>query len=207
MVASISALVPVRCTLSRPRNGSDRMSFSDAKSATSEVLNPEIWRSWSEGPRWYFVLAAMITDYRVEAYRENIAADLGNALQLTSPGQPHVSVRALGFKSWDWEPRTVELEVHAADTFSSAVYLRVKSSDIVRLQSELETSTVAFPSEDRKVPYVPHVTVGTYLRRVPLLTVRRLLAETTPLEPIRLTAEVRQVAVDTRSQLGELRDP
>ena len=82
----------------------------------------------------------------------------------------------------------------------------MKSSDIVRLQSELETSTVAFPSEDRKVPYVPHVTVGTYLRRVPLLTVKRLLAETTPLEPIRLTAEVRQVAVDTRSQLGELRD-
>ena len=182
------------------------MIFPGGDSETSEVLDAETWRSWSQGPRWYYVLAAMIRDERVERRRQHVAEVLGPTLQLTSPGQPHVTVRAIGFEPYDWTPLTVELEVLGPDTFTTAVYLKVKSPEIMRLRKKLDTVSPALPVEDRQTPYIPHVTVGTYLERVSLQEVQQALDESGSMQPIPLTAEVRQVAVDTRSTLGQLRD-
>ena len=182
------------------------MIFHGEDAETSEVLDAETWRSWSQGPRWYYVLAAMIRDERVERRREHVAEVLGQALQLTSPGQPHVTVRSIGFEPCKWTPITVELEVLGPDTFTTAAYLKVNSPEITQVRKKLDTVSPALPVEDRQTPYIPHVTVGTYLERVSLHEVQQALDESGSMQPIPLTAEVRQVAVDTRSTLGQLRD-
>jgi hypothetical protein len=174
---------------------------------TTVVADPAVLERWRTGPRWYYVIAAMIESDAVERRRRQAADALGDLLHPTTPGQPHVTVWALGFEParW-WRPRRATLQVGSAATFSSAAYLSVTSSDIAGCRAELLAGGPGgrLAPEGRGEPYVPHVTVGTYRRRVPLAHVRRTLLRLSGSSVQPVPATVRLVAVDTRSPTGAL---
>ena len=178
---------------------------SDPESLT-EVLDAEVWRQWSSGPRWYYALAALIPDQDVKQRQLQVARALSDWLILDSDSQPHVTVRTLGFTPVQWRTRDVDLIVGQPETFVSAAYLKVMCPDILQLRGLLETTNFdsqPLPSEDRNEAYVPHITVGTYRRVVPLAKVRARLSCVSAVPDLRVTATIHQIAIDTRSRVGK----
>ena len=171
------------------------------------VADPDVLAAWRSGPRWFHVVVAMIDDDEVESRRHQVVDLLGPELvSLTAPGQAHVTIWAAGF-----EPPTsltdsgrIPLQITAPATFTSAAYLHVTGSGVERVRSRLLADGIP---EDRQTPFVPHVTVGTYLNQVPLAQVHEQLRLMAEAPPIPVTGHIRHLVVDTRSPVGALTDP
>ncbi|MFN8125096.1 MAG: hypothetical protein U0R64_01090 [Candidatus Nanopelagicales bacterium] len=167
----------------------------------TQVPDPDVLRRWRSGPRWWSVVAAMIDDPRVEERRRAVAAALADLVQVTNPGQAHVTLWVGGFDASPRLPdqRTVSLTVGVPDTFSSAVYLAVGGA-----WAAARDGLVAVNGPDRDIPFVPHVTVGTYHQEVPLTTIQDRLAQFAGWDDLVVTAHMEHVVVDTRSTVGAL---
>lgn len=199
---------------------------------TTLTADPDVLHAWRTGPRWYYVVVAMLEGpgtAAVQLRRDRVAQSLGDFVRPTTPHQPHVTVQAVGFQQIDWRQRQVRVSVGGADTFTTAAYLRVHSPELVRLRATLpdppEPGTAAgrqaaggavaghgggtgsaTGGEDRGDPsdYVPHVTVGTYERVCALTEIQRRLRSLAHAQPIPVRATVRLMAVDTRCPVGSL---
>lgn len=171
------------------------------------VADPAVLAAWQSGPRWFHVVVAMIHDDDVEARRLEIAGLLGEDLvAVAAPRQPHVTIWAAGFEPDLNLPDggTIPLQVGGPDSFASAAYLQVSGPGVQRVRSRMTAD--GFP-EVREAPFVPHVTVGTYLRRVPMSEVHARLTEWADPGPIPVTGHIRHLVVDTRSSVGALVEP
>jgi hypothetical protein len=189
----------------RASTGNPLATASDPEPVT-QVLDPDVWRRWRSGPRWYYALAAVITDSRVEQRRVEVAAALSEWLDPAGASRAHVTVRTLGFAPVEWQPRWVNLTVAEPETFAAAAYLAVDAPQILELRKSWEATAPAqhdWPPEDRTSPYRPHVTVGTYSQVVPLTEIRERLAQLDPHPALQVPAQIQQIAVDTRSPTGE----
>lgn len=170
---------------------------------TTLTADPHLLRAWRSGPRWYHVVVALIADEDVIGRRRTVARQLGDWVLPSAPEHPHVTLWTCGFDATPVLPATNDLTIRvgAPDTFRSAAYLRAAGSGIASIRRDL---AAANRPEERPGPYVPHLTVGTYMRRVPIERVRRLL-RSLPVQPeITVRADVRHMAVDTRSAVGAL---
>lgn len=171
------------------------------------VADPEVLAAWRSGPRWFHVVVAMIDDDEVESRRHQVVDLLGPELvTLSAPGQTHVTIWAAGFEPTTSLPDSgrIPLQVGVPATFTSAPYLTVTGSGVERVRSRLLADGIP---EDRQTPFVPHVTVGTYLHQVPLAQVHEQLCRMNDAPPIPVTGHIRHMVVDTRSPLGALADP
>lgn len=166
--------------------------------ALTQVSDPDLLRAWRTGPRWFHVVVAVIDDLRVERRRCDVASLLSDLVELTTPGQPHVTLWAAGFDTQPVVPvqADVTLTVAGPATFTSALYLTVTSPDLKRLRAELAAGN---PPEDRAGAYTPHVTVGLYQRRFPIAAVEQRLTALHDLPPLTVTARIEHRAVDTRT--------
>lgn len=161
------------------------------------VADPAVLQSWREGPAFHLVAAVLPPDGAVEQRRREIAEELGDLVDPGPPGQPHITVWVHGTKPTPtFGRRTVTVTVGGTATFASAAYLSVTGPSLEECRQHL---AARWPPEDRGVPYVPHVTIGTYLRRVPMAEVRAALAPWNDLPPLRVRAEVRTLVLDPRS--------
>lgn len=168
------------------------------------VADAEVLRRWRNGPRWYHVVVAMIDDDDVEARRRAASSLLGaQLLRPSTPAQAHVTIWAAGFHPEGSLPASgsLPLVIGGARTFRSAAYLDVSGPGPARIRSRLLSDGL---TEDRSGPFEPHVTVGIYLREVPMPQVYEALAQLRDAPPIPVTAQVRHMVVDTRSPQGRL---
>ena len=187
-------------------SAADSSALASEPGSVTQVLDPEVWNRWRSGPRWYYALATVVVDPAVEQRRVAVAAALSEWLLPTGPKQAHVTVRTLGFEPVVWRPHRVDLRVGEADTFTAAAYLAVESPQILELRESWAAAAptqLDWPPEDRTGPYLPHVTVGTYREVVSLATVRDRLAQLPPGRELHVTAEIKQIAIDTRSPVGD----
>lgn len=149
----------------------------------------------------------MIEDEEVEDRRRQVAALLGrDTVSISAPGQPHVTLWAAGFEPTVPLPDggSIPIQVGAPDTFASAPYLRVTCPAAHKVRSRMTADGL---TEDREESYVPHVTVGTYQRRVPMAQIHERLSRWSDPGPIPVTGRIRHLVVDTRSPDGALTQP
>lgn len=200
--------------------------------ATTRTADPEVMRAWRTGPRWYYVVVALIEGSgtaAVQLRRDRVARALGDVVRPTTPHQPHVTVQAVGFQPIAWQEQQVELSVGGADTFTTAAYLSVHSRELLRLRATLPAAPGHGAAADQETSdgeigqqgwgagsaagrehlgnpsdYVPHVTVGTYERVCALTEIQRRLRSLAHAQPIPVRAVVRLMAVDTRCPASSL---
>lgn len=166
--------------------------------------DPEVLAAWRSGPRWFHVVVALIDDDEVESRRRDVAAALGSDVLATSaPGQAHVTIWAAGFEPLVALPDSgrISLQVGVPSSFTSAAYLTVTGTGVQRVRSRL---TADAAPEVRDVAYVPHVTVGTYVKQVPMTQIDDALLPFSDVPPIPVVGHIRHLVVDTRSPVGAL---
>lgn len=162
------------------------------------VADAELLRRWRTGPRWYHIVVALIDGPAVERRRRAVAAALSDLVELSTPGQPHVTLWVAGFDAVPTVRQRVELSltIGTPATFASALYLRVTGPAIDEVRSELRSAN---PPEDRAGTFIPHVTVGLYRRSVPLAAVRSRLVALGQEPQLTTTAQIAHRVVDTRT--------
>ncbi len=171
----------------------------------TEPPDPAVLADWRSGPRWWHVVVALVADPAVLARRAAAVAALGDAAGPTAP-QAHVTVWVAGRNPPVGVPDGERLAVGigGAATFAAAAYLRAAAPAAQDLRAHLARLN---PPEDRTAEYVPHITVATYRRRLPLTVARQRLAALAGLPDIPVTAPVRHLVVDCRDPMGGLRRP
>lgn len=167
------------------------------------VADPAVLQAWRTGPRWYHVVVAMIDSPEVEERRRTLCAALGDLVTPSAPGQAHVTIWAAGFEPPGALPSSgrIPLTIGGPDTFVSAAYLTVTGTGVDRVRSRMIAD--GFP-EDRADPFIPHVTLGTYRREVPLTQVLDALHTLPEAVPLPVMGDIRHLVVDTRSEEGTL---
>jgi hypothetical protein len=161
------------------------------------VADPAVLQSWREGPVLHLVAAVLPPHSEVEQRRRRIADALGGLVDPGPPGQPHITVWVTGPEPTPvFGRRTVTVTVGGTATFASAAYLSVIGPALEECRQDL---AARWPPEDRRVPYVHHVAIGTYLRRVPMAEARAALAPWNDLSRLHVRAELRTLVLDPRS--------
>ncbi len=170
---------------------------------TTLIPDPRVLRAWRSGPRWFHVVVALITDQDVVRRRQLFADKLADWIQPSAPDQPHVTVWTSGFDAEPVMPdlHMIDIRVGGPATFRSAAYLQVSGPGIARVRQQLAVTNTP---EVREGAYIPHLTVGTFSREVPLSHVRRRLRELPEQEQLTVEAHLSHMVVDTRSEVGAL---
>jgi 2'-5' RNA ligase len=125
----------------------------------------------------------------------------------SAPGQPHVTLAALGTdlavaqRAGRVLGGRCEVVVGGADSFSAAVFLQVCGGGLAAARA----SVLAMAADVGAPPvWVPHVTVGTYRRSVPHRQLAARLAPWRDLPPLLLTGRTGLMIVDRSGRRGEL---
>lgn len=168
------------------------------------VADPAVLRRWHQRPAWHLIAVVLPAHGAVERRRLEIAHALDDLVEPGPPGQPHITVWVSGQTPVPgFAGRSVTVTVGGSDTFTSAAYLSVEGDALAAIRDEL---AAVGPAEDRLSPYVPHITIGTYRKRVPLAQARAALAPWTDLSPLTMTADVHPLVLDPRTgRLSRLR--
>jgi 2'-5' RNA ligase len=183
------------------------MAFDDDAQAPRKTLPTElgVLETWHRGrPKftaWVLSFepgaAASVLSLRMHQVRSALAPWLWT----NHARAPHITLRVCGFWSSDYAPsdlvvdrhalacadlRAFHLEIGGAGWFASSPYLRVGPAgvdEILRLRSVLETVR----AEERTVPFVPHVSVGTFRREADASDIDAALAPLLALPPLRFS--------------------
>lgn len=178
------------------------MSFSRnyQKFLRGQILleSPGIREAWHQGRRWYRVWVLQVEDLRVVQRRKSIENAVGTLIG-DSP-QSHVTVWVQGFsehRSHAQEGKTVPLKIGGVNSFASCVFLECRA--------DLKPLRECFGGqEERWGPYLPHLTVGRYLKATTPHQISRLLHPFRGLPPIHTEGIFRSACVDAFSKEGRL---
>ncbi len=201
------------------------MRFSDLQASPAETLVAELrdYPEWHRGRERYGVWIAPVEQPALLAYIEEARHRLGDWLYPCADRQPHVTVFVCGFHQRtavhddDFPPDRLQRQIAlldadigtpcgfplaSPDSFSSAAFIPVGDPEgrLAQWRSLLGRAS----REVRQAPYVPHITLGLYRRRIGADALRQRLAE---IEAPALTlsiSELHYVTYDARHHSGPL---
>lgn len=202
------------------------MLFSDAAAGPAETLVAELrdYPEWHRGRHRYGVWVVPITQPELLAYIEQARARLADVLHPSLLRQPHLTVFVCGFHrprgsaDDDFSPHqlrrqiaalrsgaalSAELPLGRPDSFASAAFIPVADPDGQLAHWRHLLGHAA--REVRPSPYVPHVTLGLYRRRLDADSVRERLGELSAPPGALIATELHYATYAARNQFGPLR--
>lgn len=197
---------------------------SDFPFSDTLVAQPRDYPEWHRGRSRYGIWIVPIDCPRVLEYVAQVTDQLADLLHPTRR-QPHLTVFVCGFEqpnrvhdddfTADQLARQVaalqslgspacSLQLGGPDSFASAAYLRVGDPE-----GQLSRWRQALGKGGREVrfaPYVPHVTLGLYRRKVNANELRRRLDAVTGTQQVELpVTRLEYASYDSRDMFGPLR--
>jgi 2'-5' RNA ligase len=173
--------------------------------------DPAVRRTWQYDRRPFYVAAVMLPAAgQLEGRREQVCAGLSPWCVPSAPGQPHVTLAALGTDEAAAQRAgrvlggPCGIVIGGADSFAAAVFLRVAAD---RAVAAVRGSVLAAAGAEAGAPptWVPHVTVATYRHRVDRERLTARLARWRAMPPLRLVGRTALMVVDRASERGRLR--
>ena len=200
------------------------MLFSDPVAGPAETLVAELRDvpEWHRGRGRYGVWVVPVQDAALLDYLDAAREQLADLIHSSPRRQPHLTVFVCGFHGEDREdddfpPQRLarqiallddcagaacSLPLARPDSFASAAFVPV--GDPQGRLTEWRRALGEASREIRQSPYVPHITLGLYRRRVGAEVVRQRLSTLAAPPPMLAVRELHYVTYDTRDQLGPL---
>lgn len=155
--------------------------------------------AWHQGRRWYFVTVLEVDDANVVARRNSILDAITDVCAPFSHATPHVTVFVHGFeRPHPTGPTEVPLVVGGAGAFQTCVFLQVRCRQLAVLRAALGAE------EHRWAHYLPHLTVGRFVKAAVPRQIGARLRIFTRLPPLLATGRLRLMAVDALRDDGVL---
>jgi 2'-5' RNA ligase len=219
------AMCGYRCVRTDAAATITRMLFSDLHASPAETLVAELrdYPAWHRGRERYGVWIIPVDQPALLGYIDQAREQLADLLHACPRRQPHLTLYVCGFhqpesvEDDDFSPsqlhRQVELldrdrgsacslPLGPPDSFASAAFISVGDPQgrLARWRELLGQAS----REVRQSPYVPHITLGLYRRKVTAERVRQRLGEIDPpCIPLNVT-QLHYVTYEARSQFGPL---
>jgi hypothetical protein len=201
------------------------MLFSNLQASPTETLVAELrdYPEWRRGRERYGVWIAPVEQPALLAYIEEARHRLGDLLHPCPDRQPHLTVFVCGFHQPtavhddDFPPDRLQrqiawleadigtpcgLPLASPDSFATAAFIPVDDPE-GRLAQWRTLLGQASP-EVRQAPYVPHITLGLYRRRIGADALRQRLAEMEAPTVTLAISELHYVTYDARHHSGPL---
>ena len=201
------------------------MLFSDPANSPAETLVTELrdYPQWHRGRQRYGMWVVLPDDPQLLGYIDAARRQLADLLHPDTQRQPHLTVFVCGFEAPacvandDFSPPQLQRQIERLarvrgptctlplgqpDSFASAAFLPVGDPDG---QLQCWRNTLAdVAHEVRQQPYLPHITLGLYRRRVSAEVIRqRLRAIAPPATPLAVR-ELHYATYNARQLFGPL---
>lgn len=172
------------------------------------VEDPAVRRSWRRDRRPFYVAVVLLpVSGPLQQRRHQVLDGLSPWCRPSAPGQPHVTLAALGT-----DPALArrvgralggrcDVVVGGADSFSAAAFLGAAGEDLVAARESVLATAAEVGAPPR---WVPHVTVGTYRCSVARGALAARLAPWRNLPPLLLTGSAGLMIVDRSGRHGGL---
>lgn len=201
------------------------MLFSDPQASPAETLVAELrdYPEWHRGRERYGVWVAFVEQPALLAYIEEARRQLDDLLHPSPQRQPHLTLFVCGFPQAenvhddDFPAERLQrqitlleesigtpctLPLAALDSFASAAFIPV--GDPEGRLAQWRTLLARGSREVRQAPYVPHITLGLYRRRISANALRQRLATIEASSVALSIDQLHYVTYDARNHFGPL---